>query len=165
MGRGKKFLANVTGVPGKLVSGWSVNGITTLQSGFPLQLYALTATRPNNICKGSASRSGPATSRLNEWFNTSCYVQPAPFTYGNAGRTSPNVRTPGINNFDFSLFKNTYFGPEDKLAIQFRAEFFNIFNRVQFGYPGQTLGTPSFGVISSQTNDPRLIQFALKLIF
>jgi hypothetical protein len=165
VGRGKKFLANVTGVPGKLVSGWSVNGITTLQSGFPLQLYALTATRPNNICKGSASRSGPATSRLNEWFNTSCYVQPAPFTYGNAGRTSPNVRTPGINNFDFSLFKNTYFGPEDKLAIQFRAEFFNIFNRVQFGYPGQTLGTPSFGVISSQTNDPRLIQFALKLIF
>lgn len=164
VGRGKKFLANVTGLPGKLASGWAVNGITTFQSGFPIQMYALTATRPNNICQGSARLSGSATSRLNEWFKTSCFAQPAPFTYGNAGRVT-NVRAQGVNNFDFSLFKNTYFGPEDKLAIQFRAEFFNLFNRVQFGYPGQTLGTPSFGVISSQTNDPRLIQFALKLIF
>jgi len=49
--------------------------------------------------------------------------------------------------------------------MQFRAEIFNLFNRVQFGYPGRALGNPNFGVISSQYNNPRLVQFGLRLLF
>jgi hypothetical protein len=71
------------------------------------------------------------------------------------------VRQPGIANYDFSLFKNTKI--TERVGLQFRTEVFNIFNRVQFGPPGETLGNAQFGVISSQLNLPRLIQFALRL--
>lgn len=56
-------------------------------------------------------------------------------------------------------------GPDSRLNLQFRAEFYNLFNRVQFDNPGTALGTPQFGVVTNQFNDPRLIQFALKLAF
>lgn len=49
------------------------------------------------------------------------------------------------------------------MNLQFRAEFFNLFNRVQFGFPGQTLGNPQFGIVNSQVNEPRLLQLALRL--
>ncbi len=87
----------------------------------------------------------------------------APFTFGNVGPSLPNVRAPGIDNFDLSLFKN--FHPLENLTIQFHAEAFNAFNRVQFGAPNQVLSSGQFGVISSQANTPRQIQFALKLLF
>jgi hypothetical protein len=79
--------------------------------------------------------------------------------------TLPNVRTQGIDNLDFALFKNTTFGPENKMGLQFRAEVFNLANRVQFGYPGQAFGTAQFGIVSSQLNQPRLIQLALRFSF
>jgi hypothetical protein len=60
------------------------------------------------------------------------------------------------------LFKNTAFGPENRLRLQFRAELFNLFNRVQFGFPGQVIGNPQFGIVSSQVNEPRLLQLALR---
>jgi hypothetical protein len=104
-------------------------------------------------------------SRLNKWFNTADFSQPAPFTFGNSPRTIPNVRTQGIDNLDFALFKNTTFGPENKMGLQFRAEVFNLANRVQFGYPGQAFGTAQFGIVSSQLNQPRLIQLALRFSF
>jgi hypothetical protein len=75
------------------------------------------------------------------------------------------LRSPGEANWDFSAFKNFSLTPEGKAHLQFRAEFFNVFNRVQFGYPGQALGSSSFGVITTQYNSPRLVQFALKLAF
>jgi hypothetical protein len=106
-------------------------------------------------------RSPPG--RLNEYFDTSVFSQPAPFTFGNVGRTLPDVRKPGMNNFDFSLFKNLH--PLEKLTLQLRAEAFNVFNRVQFGAPNAVLSSGQFGVISSQANTPRQIQFALKLLF
>ena len=80
-------------------------------------------------------------------------------------RTLPDVRGAGINNLDFSVFKNTSFGPSERMTLQFRAEFYNMFNRVLFDLPGMSLGTPQFGVITNQANDPRLLQFALKLMF
>jgi hypothetical protein len=109
--------------------------------------------------------SGSAVSRLSKWFNTSVFSQPAPFTFGNGPRTLPNVRSQGIDNVDFALFKDTTFGPEDKLRLQFRTEVFNLANRVQFGYPGTAFGTAQFGIVSTQLNQPRLIQLALRLGF
>jgi hypothetical protein len=176
IGQGKKYLSGASGLTGKIVSGWGVEGITTLQKGFPLFLGTsqnLTGafnagSRPNfdlAACPHGANLSGSAESRLNEWFNTTCFVQPPAFTFGNVSRTLPNTRTDGLSNFDFSVFKNTTFGPESRMGIQFRAEIFNLFNTPQFGYPGMTVGTPQFGVISSQINQPRLVQFGMKFVF
>jgi hypothetical protein len=64
-----------------------------------------------------------------------------------------------------SVFKDTAFGPENKLSLQFRAELFNLLNTPQFGTPGESLGTTQFGVVTTQTNNPRLIQLALRLRF
>ena len=67
-------------------------------------------------------------------------------------------------NFDLSLFKNNYFN-EGKWNVQFRAEFFNAFNRVRFAGPNGSVDNGAFGTIGSQGNGPRQIQLALKLIF
>ena len=104
---------------------------------------------------------GPAQQRITKWFDTSQFTMPAAFTFGNLARTMPDVRSPGIANYDFTLFKNTQI--TERVGLQFRTEIFNLFNRVQFGYPGRGMGNPDFGVISGQNNDPRLIQFALRL--
>jgi hypothetical protein len=142
-----------------------LDGITTFQSGFPLKIGSSGGgNHPNRICT-NAARPGSPESRLNEWFNTACFVQSAPFTYGTESRVDPNLRQEGTNNWDVSLFKTTNFGPAERLGLQFRAEFFNLFNRPQFGAPGTTQGTSSFGVVSSQVGNPRLIQFALKFLF
>ena len=85
------------------------------------------------------------------------------FTFGNTARSLTDVRSHGIANYDFTLFKNTQL--TERVGIQFRSEVFNLFNRVQFSYPGTALGNPQFGVVSGQYNNPRLVQFALRLIF
>jgi hypothetical protein len=76
----------------------------------------------------------------------------------------PNVRSPFYRNEDISFFKNTYIG--ENVHVQFRAEFYDIFNRVVFSGPSANINNPgTFGVVSGQANTPRLIQLALKLIF
>jgi hypothetical protein len=118
-------------------------------------------SRPNN---NGHSANLPADQRtLNRWFDTSVFSQPDPFTFGNTGRLLPDVREPGISNFDFSTQKN--FALTERIRLQFRGELFNIFNTPQFGRPGTTFGNPQFGVISSQANSLRQIQFGLKLLF
>lgn len=169
-GKGQPMGRNVTGVVDKLVSGWGVNGVTTFQSGNPLSISMAVNTsnsfgggqRPNRTGQ-SAKLEGAAQTRLNQWFNTSAFQLAAPFTFGNAARTMPDMRSHGIANYDFTLFKNTNF--TETVHLQFRTEVFNLFNRVRFAYPGTALGNPQFGVISGQYNDPRLIQFALRLTF
>jgi hypothetical protein len=170
-GKGQKFLSNVSGAADKVISGWGINGVSTFQSGFPLGLTTNVnlsnsfggGSRPNVVAGCHDGISGSAQSRLNEWFNTSCFTQPAAFTFGDESRLDPTLRGPGINNWDFALFKTTSI--TERVGLQFRTEVFNLFNRVQFGGPGVAVGNPSFGVISSQTNNPRLIQFALRLIY
>ncbi len=176
VGRGRKYLSNVHGVTSALVSGWGIDGILTLQRGTPLFLGTaqnLTGnydggSRPNfnkAACPNGPGVSGSRESRLNEWFNPNCFTQPAPFTYGNLGRTL-NLRADGIRNLDFALFKKTSFGPEGRIDWEFRAEAFNLLNTPQFGYPNMTTGLPGqTGVISSQANNPRLIQLGTKLRF
>jgi hypothetical protein len=171
-GRGKHFLNNVSGITDRLVSGWGVNGVTTLQKGFPLGLTAtpnLTQSlggglRPNVVAGCNPVVSGPIQSRLNQYFNTSCYSVPGPYTFGTESRTDPVLRGPGIANWDFALFKNTHVN--ERIAVELRAEAFNLFNRVQFGTPNTvdtTAANSTFGVISTQLNNPRLLQFALRL--
>ncbi len=169
-GRGKKLLSNVHGVSDRLISGWGLNGVTTFQSGFPLALTTASnltnslggGSRPNVVSSNTVI-SGSAQSRLGEWFNTAAFAQPAAFTFGNESRTDPNVRANGINNWDVTVFKNTAL--TERFNLEFRTEFFNLFNRTQFADPGTQLGNPQFGVVTSTLNQPRLVQFGLRLRF
>jgi hypothetical protein len=171
-GRGKKFLSGLTGPVEKIASGWGVNGITTLQSGFPLKFSTSNPTqafgagaRPNRVPGCEAKLSGSAESRLNEWFKTSCFSQPNAFTFGNEPRVDSRLRQQGILNFDFAVFKRTAFGPAERLGLEFQVEFFNLFNRPQFGPPNSFLPSASFGSITNTVNNPRLIQLAMKFAF
>ncbi len=119
-------------------------------------------SRPNSTGQ-SAKLDGSAQSRLNGWFDKSAFTLPAAFTFGNVARSLPDVRSAGIANYSFALFKNTPI--TEQVGLQFRTEVFNLFNRVQFNSPGLQLGNPQFGVVSGQYNDPRLIQLALRLLF
>lgn len=179
VGKGRKLLGDVSGPADKLLSGWGVNGVYTAQSGFPLRFTTASnltnsfggGSRPNVVAGCSSSVSGSAQSKLGsasdasapKWFNTSCFSQPAAFTFGTEGRVDPKLRAHGMNNVDFALFKRTKL--TEQVGLEFRTEFFNLFNRVQFNFPGQALGNPQFGVVSSQVNNPRLVQFALRLVF
>jgi hypothetical protein len=152
-----------------VLGGWQANGTATLQTGQPLVLSTQNTSGsgsavlyPNNNGK-SAKLDGSIHSRLNRYFNTSVFSQPAPFTFGNTGRTLPDVRGPGVDNIDFSLFKN--FRCTERARLQVRAEAFNLFNSPQFGFPGQALNATAFGIISAQANSPRQVQLGLKVIF
>jgi hypothetical protein len=172
-GKGKKLLNGANGFVGGLFSGWGVNGIVTLQSGFPLSIqaagnnlgsYGTGSIRPNVVSGCNRVISGTAQSRLNMWFNTACFAQPGSYSFGNEPRVDPVLRAAGVNNVDFSMFKVTTI--TERVKLQFRAEAFNLFNRVQFAPPGTSMGNaPTWAKISSQQNQPRLIQFALRLTF
>jgi hypothetical protein len=178
-GKGKKYANSVNRVANKLVSGWGINGVTTFQTGFPLSIGGSGVLNVYNSGSPRATRTGAtksttgsASSRLSQWFDTSVFTPTQTYTYGNDSRVEPNLRGPGMNNFDLALFKNTKFGPDEKLGLEFRAEFFNAFNRPQFSPPNtgccrtaQGGNNDNFGVISGQYNLPRIIQFALRFSF
>lgn len=185
-GRGKKFLSGTNGLAGGFVSGWGLDGITTFQRGFPVKLSwgggnALTSAglgigtlRPDYIAGCDKSVSGSSVSRVTEWFNTSCFTAPSgidtatglqnnPWTFGDEPRVDASLRQQGIVNFDFAVFKKTAI--TEAMNIEFRVEFFNLFNHPQFGPPNGTQNSPTFAEVTNTVNNPRLIQFGLKFNF
>jgi hypothetical protein len=175
-GRGKQFVSNVSGVSDKLVSGWGIDGVTIFQRGFPLKIsyggstplsslgLGIGTLRPNVVAGCNKGRP-TGVSQLNQWFNTACFTAPPDWGFGNESRADPTLRQKGVNNFDFSIFKRTTFGPSERMNVEFRTEFFNIFNHPQFAAPNTTLVSPNFGVVTSTLGNPRLVQFALKFAF
>ncbi len=156
--------SSLTGVAGALVNGWQTNGIIMLRSGRPLT-PTLPFDNANVGARGNFQRpnvvgdiNGPETRQ--QWFNTSAFAVSAPFSFGNAGRNI--IEGPGYASVDFALYKN--FMISESQQIQFRSEFFNIFNRTNYNNPGLSFGTPGFGVITG-TDSARQIQFALKYLF
>ena len=111
----------------------------------------------------SAKLSGDIHDRLNRYFDTSAFSQPPAFTFGNTTVTSPDLRSPAIRNWDVSVFKD--FVIREGWRLQFRTEAFNALNAVRFGSPDTNVASASFGVVSTQANSPRQIQFGLKLLF
>jgi hypothetical protein len=178
-GQGKKYLSNVNGSLNAIVGGWGLDGVTSFQRGFPLVFrngQANDATlfgagsRPNVLsgCHKSSAASG--TARLDGWFNTACFAAPADFTFGNEPRVDSTLRSDGVNNFDVAAFKNFLLDRDGRASVEFRVEFFNLFNRTQFSPPNTTCcstNNANFGVVTSTApgTNPRLIQFALKLLF
>ena len=176
-GKGKKFANNLNAVADKLIGGWGINTIITFQRGFPIIIGGCPGLLsdsgvPNVGCSRntrtalSKLTSGSLDQRLAHWFDTSVFTHTNDYSYGTDSRTEPNIRSDGMKNFDFAVFKNTKFGPDQKLGAEFRAEFFNGFNHPQFSPPNSgCCGSTSFGQVTSQYNLPRLIQFALRFTF
>ena len=173
IGKNQKFLSGGNSVVQKFSSGWSLSGTGTFQEGYPL---AFTATpnvagfnlglRPNVVSGCNPVKSGSAQSRLNGWFNTACFTVPASYTLGNESRVDPVLRGHGIANYDVSLIKRTPI--TERFNVEFRTEVYNLFNRVQFGLPNTTVtsaANATTGFVTTQINDPREIQFALRFLF
>ena len=180
IGRGQLLLHNLNSVENAIIGGWGFNGITTFQEGFPLGMsvtpnnlstYAFQGTQRPNVVPGCAKAIGGSMyNRLggqqsaNKYFNTACFVAPpAIFTFGNESRTDNQLRQPGVANWDLSMYKSVPI--HENAAFEFRVEAFNLFNRVQFGPPGTALGSTSFGLITSQYNNPRLFQVSGRFSF
>ncbi|MCP5117081.1 MAG: hypothetical protein GY953_40165, partial [bacterium] len=168
-GRGRRYGGGWNRPMDAILGGWQLNGILSLNSGYPLRMTTSNTSqsfsstlRPNNNGQ-SAKLSGRIQGRLDEYFNTGVFSQPEPYTFGNTGRYLPDVRRPRVSNWDFSLFKN--FNVTEKMALQFRAEFFNFTNSPNFGTPNMSFNSNQFGRITSQSNIPRQTQLGLKLLF
>ncbi|MCX6593700.1 MAG: TonB-dependent receptor [Acidobacteria bacterium] len=170
IGRGRQFGSDMPKVLDALVGGWQVNGIYNLQSGSALGIGAnntaglFTEAIRANTNGQRASLDIDAHSRLDKWFDTSTFSQPAAFTLGNMGPLVANLRNHHINNLDLSVFK--IFRLTEKVRLQFRAEAFNSMNRVRFSSPNTSVtGGANFGRVTAQANDPRQMQGGLKLIW
>jgi hypothetical protein len=165
------FLKNSEGWIHTAFGEWQVGGIWTLQTGAPFTVNLSTdvanngeplsapSQRPNLTCNPN---NGPKTTA--EWFNTSCFALPSSFTYGNAGRDI--VIGPGLDDFDASIQKE--FLVRENMRLQFRLDVFDFFNHPNFNASvgaGRTFSaSTSFGSIAS-ANDPRDMQFSLRLAF
>jgi hypothetical protein len=148
------------------LAGWQLNAMTTIQSGRPIAPALATTTgggtRPN-IASGVSL--APADQSLNSWFNTAAFSQPATYALGTAPRVIDGVNGPSYFDLDTSLFK--YFPITEKMKLQFRAEAFNVTNTPSFDTPGRSLGSATFGVVTSTISPThtREMQFALQLLF
>lgn len=173
IGPGKRWLNATHGLERKLAGGWQISGISTFLSGFPLTPLdgsnrsgdgdTRNPDRPNY----ASGVPGPiVTHSPKQWYNPAAFVLPMIGTYGDVGR---GVLTgPGLADVDFSVLKSTAI--TEGVTLEFRAEAFNIFNRVNFGAPNATVfsGTSTSlqaGQISTLATTPRQIQFGLKLLF
>ncbi|MES1260278.1 MAG: hypothetical protein ABUS49_00985, partial [Acidobacteriota bacterium] len=160
-GPGRRWLAH--GLGSNLIGGWEINGITTFQSGFSLT----PGLAVNNcVCGNSAARpnvsgdpmSGPQS--LGQWFNTGVFSTPAQYTIGNAGRGL--IVGPHTLSTDLNAGKRFALPWRENMNLEFRAEFYNVFNHPQFANPDTNLGDANFGKITGAVN-PRKGQLALKL--
>jgi carboxypeptidase family protein len=172
-GNGKQFLNSLSGFRNSLVSGWRLNTIATLQSGFPFTPQLSFNPSNNGDTRNPVRPSvnpaftGPVIlGSPNGYFNPTAFIAPASGRYGNLGRDT--FIGPALSSWDFSLLKDTRI--REKLGLQFRAEFFNLLNHANFNTPNLITITPSgisptAGVITSTSTTSRQIQFGLKLLW
>ncbi len=194
-GRGKKYGGDWNGIVNGVLGNWEIDVIERATSGFPLfvvdgttinginasgvsfQWNGNSLDRPNQV--GDPNRAGPVAANpgcsapsqihtIQHWFNPCAFVKAPAGELGNASRAP--VYGPRFINTDLSFIKHFPL-PYEGVRLDFRAEFFNAWNHAQFFLPGgssgmQDINAPtSFGVISATVNNPRVIQFALKLNF
>ena len=142
--------------------GWQVSGISRFETGLPLTI-GIAGDRAG--VGGGAQRANAVApvirpKTITQWFDPASFANPALGAFGNTGRGI--VRGPGGNNWDLSFSKRTML--KENIQLQFRAEFFNIFNHTQWAGVGTTVGAGTFGQVVS-ARDPRITQLALRLLF
>ncbi len=149
-----------------IANNWQVSDITSILSGYPFTVYSGAdnslssngSDRPNLVGNPHLPSGRSRRDKVNEFFNTAAFVPNPTGQFGNVGRNS--LYGPGLANSDFALMR--VFFPERRVNFQFRAEFYNGFNQVNFGAPSATLNSAaSFGRLTSAAA-AREVQFALK---
>jgi hypothetical protein len=186
IGHGKLIGGDWNGVTNAIAGGWQVTLIERISSGFPVPLIdssnqsgttfnsggdSYNFNRPDQVANCNPYK---ADHGQHHWINGACFVAPqaqvldnsgavvVPGKLGNASRVP--VVGPDFVNSDFSLIKQ-FALPGKEMGLNFRAEFFNLFNHPQFGMPVNDINAPGFGAVNSTVNNPRLVQLALKLTF
>jgi hypothetical protein len=156
-------------VGAQVLSGWQLNGVTTVQGGSPFTVTSgvdtnfdgVTTDRPNQVANPQLMGGRSRTAKIAEDFNIAAFAQlPPGVPYGNVHRNS--LLGPGYVNTDFSAFKN--FSVRKESTLQFRGEIFNLFDNVNLGTPTAVLTSPAFGQITT-SGSPRIVQFALRYMF
>jgi hypothetical protein len=104
---------------------------------------------------------GPGTQTAAEWFNPKAFAAPPAFTFGNVGRNT--IIGPGMQTLDLALAREFSFS--ERMRFQFRAEFFNSFNKVNLGTPDRFVNTPQFGTITEAATPGRQIQLGARFSF
>jgi hypothetical protein len=170
------------GLKRALLGGWSSSGVLTIQSGTALTIAYNNSTNVFGISEDRAQlapacgksdlvRPGSIQRKVNEYFDPSCFTTPPVIGADGVGTTFGDSGTgiaigPGQLNVDIGVMKSVPLSwPKEGSALQFRAEFFNAMNHPQFSNPNTLFGSPSFGIISSTSVNPRVVQLALKLLF
>jgi hypothetical protein len=165
-----------------LFGGWSTSGVFTLQSGTALTIAYNNSTNVFGISedraqlapgcnKSSLVRSGSVESKLDAYFNTACFTTPPIIGADGIGTAFGDSATgivdgPGQFNIDMSLMRTVPIRwPKEGSSLQLRADFFNALNHPQFSNPNTAFGSSSFGIISSTSVNPRVGQFAVKIVF
>ena len=165
-GKGQTLLSNAGSALNQVVGGWGTSAFITIHSGPPFTVSSPVSllnngqsNRPDVVAGCNPNLSNRT---LTEWFNTSCFVNDlVPGTYGSEGTNV--VRADGLQQVNFSIFKN--FSLAERLSLQFRADFQNLFNHPNYGLPDLTVGDPSMGAVSSASVNARIIQLGAKLSF
>jgi hypothetical protein len=151
-----------------VAGGWQTNGIVSLQDGLPL---SITAGQDRSLVGANAdyadlagdpylSLDRPRGEQIQQYFNKAAFAMPALGTFGTMGRN--RLTGPGQATVNFGVFKS--FQLAERHQLQFRSEFFNLFNRVNLGNPNTVFSNATFGRITS-AGDPRVIQLALRYRF
>jgi hypothetical protein len=163
-GRGRKFGTSVNRVVDAFLGGWQLSNFLVFETGTPISITTTGDNLntggsylqvPNRIAEVNLPRGERTRTRF---FNTDALVRPALYQLGNAGRRI--LIGPATSNLDLSFVKQ--FAITESKSLQFRAEMFNATNHPNWGNPGTTLGTASFGIVSSNSNLPRQLQLGLK---
>ncbi len=179
-GHGRRFLANRGKVANGIVSGWRLSGLVMYASGAPLSFsssnyyyyplwaetyanYNLSGYSGSMFNKGSFQQpEGSTLPASDQFFPSTIASNP---DYGELG-TGPArisaIRGFGVESENASLLKNTYFGAEGRYKLQFRVEFYNIFNRHSFDNPNTNLTSPDFGYVTGVSSTPRNGQFGVR---
>jgi hypothetical protein len=164
-GRGQKFAGDVSPAMDYVVGGWSVSGVTNFRSGAPL---LVTAGSGDLLSQNSGQRANYTCSvadnshTISEWFDTGCFSQPQGFVFGNDGVAEGQGYGPRYQSWDMSFAKSIHLA--EQMQLQFQAQFFNIFNRVNYQTPDTGVQDGNYGKI---TNDylPRQGQLGMVLSF
>ena len=173
-GRGRQFGSSWNGVTNTLLGGFQLTLIQRISSGFPDPLIDTNNQSGTTFNTGGNSNNWnrpnlvpgchiySAHHSQNQYINPSCFVAPPIGQLGNAARVP--VVGPDFVNTDFSIIKD-FALPRENMGLNFRTEFFNLWNHSQFGLPVNDINAEGFGAVNSTVNNPRLVQFALKLTF
>ena len=162
-GHGKQFLSH--GIGSWILGNWQTSGILSLQTGTPISIgAACTFSGATGLGCYADRLKDPhvANPSMSQWFDTTAYANPAPYSFGNGSRNEPNLRNPGAISFDSVMSR--WQPIRERMRLQFRAEMYNILNHPNLGAPSTSITSSTYGQITSKSGN-RTVTMALRLEF